>query len=71
MPDEDKEEKKKPGPAKILGDEHKDHLKKYLDDNPSAIVNQAVDSLTQQFEGLKIKKSAVYEFITKECNITL
>ncbi|KAG0186912.1 hypothetical protein DFQ28_007157, partial [Apophysomyces sp. BC1034] len=49
-------EKKKPGPKKTLGEEHKNHLKQFIDDNPSAVLNQAMDSLTQQFDGLKIKK---------------
>ncbi|KAG0166060.1 hypothetical protein DFQ30_007644 [Apophysomyces sp. BC1015] len=64
------EAKKKPGPKKTLGEEHKAHLMQYIDDNPSTVLNQAMESLTQQFEGLKIKKTAVYDFVTKECNIS-
>lgn len=62
--------KNKPGVKKILGDEHKTYLKKFIDDNPSAVLDQVVDGLTQQFEGLKIQKSAVHKFMTGECNIT-
>ncbi|KAG0185626.1 hypothetical protein DFQ28_009058, partial [Apophysomyces sp. BC1034] len=47
------EAKKKPGPKKTLGEEHKAHLMQYIDDNPSAVLNQAMESLTQQFEGMQ------------------
>ncbi|ORZ05227.1 hypothetical protein BCR42DRAFT_338151, partial [Absidia repens] len=64
------DEKKKPGPKKTLSEDHKNHLKQFINDNPSAVLDQAVDSLTQQFKDLKIKKPAVHEFMTKECNLT-
>lgn len=69
--EEPENNKKKPGPKPRLGDEHKRHLIEFIDDNPSAIINQAVDSLTKQFEGLVIKKTVVHEFMKNECNLSL
>jgi hypothetical protein len=47
-----------------------EHLKKIIDDNSSAVLDQAMNSLTQQFQDLKIKKIAVYNFMIKVCSIT-
>lgn len=60
------EGKKKPGRKALLGDEDKQRLIEFLDDNLSAVIDQAMDSLTSQLEGLKIKKTAVHNFMTKE-----
>ncbi|ORZ18087.1 hypothetical protein BCR42DRAFT_490731 [Absidia repens] len=68
---ESENKKTKPGPKSRLGDEHKRHLIEFIDDNPSAIIDQAVDSLTKQFEGLVIKKTVVHEFMKNECNLSL
>ncbi|KAG1574860.1 hypothetical protein G6F48_013255 [Rhizopus delemar] len=61
---------KKVGRPSILNEEHKRHLVSFYDDNPSAIVDQAMDSLTSEFTGLKIGKTSVYNFMTRECNLT-
>jgi len=58
------------GRKPILQDEHKAHLIEFIDENPSAAVDQMVDSLTRSFEGLEIKKSAVHKFVVTECNIS-
>ncbi|ORZ13624.1 hypothetical protein BCR42DRAFT_67551 [Absidia repens] len=69
--EEPENNKTKPGPKSRLGDEHKRHLIEFIDDNPSAIIDQAVDSLTKQFEGLVIKKTVVHNFMKNECNYLL
>ncbi|ORZ06280.1 hypothetical protein BCR42DRAFT_496423 [Absidia repens] len=69
--EEPENNKTKLGPKSRLGDEHKRHLIEFIDDNPSAIIDQAVDSLTKQFEGLVIKKTVVHEFMKNECNLSL
>lgn len=38
--------------------------------SPSAVVDQAMTSLTSEFTGLKIGKTAVYNFMTSKCNLT-
>lgn len=43
----------------------------FFDENPSAVITNAVESLTAAFEGLDIKKSRVYEYIKNECNLSL
>jgi transposase len=58
------------GRPSILNEEHKRHLISFYDDNPSAVVDQAMDSLTSEFAGLRIGKTAVYNFMTSECNLT-
>lgn len=37
--------------------------------SPSAVVDQAMTSLTSKFAGLNIGKTAVYNFMTGECNL--
>lgn len=54
-----------------LQDVHKQHLIEFFDENPSAVINDAVESLTSLFEGLEIKKSRVHEFMKDECNLSL
>ncbi|KAI9476476.1 MAG: hypothetical protein EXX96DRAFT_620920 [Benjaminiella poitrasii] len=45
-------------------------LTKPRDKNPSTNVDQALDQLTANFEGLKIGKLAVYDFIRKDMGFT-
>ncbi|KAI9482995.1 MAG: hypothetical protein EXX96DRAFT_615993 [Benjaminiella poitrasii] len=52
--------------CKKLNEEHRDFLVALLDKNLSTNVNQALDQLTVNFEGLKIGKSEVYNFIRKD-----
>ncbi|KAG1041163.1 hypothetical protein G6F43_012153 [Rhizopus delemar] len=42
------EKKKKTGCHRILGDEHKQFLLNYIDDNPSAVVTEVVENLKQK-----------------------
>lgn len=43
----------------------------FFDQNLSAVITDAVESLTAAFEGLDIKKSRVLEFMKDECNLSL
>lgn len=54
----------------ILNEEHKKHIISFYDDNPFAVVDQAMDSLISVFAGLRIGKTVVYNFMTSECNMT-
>ncbi|KAI8380117.1 hypothetical protein BD560DRAFT_459208 [Blakeslea trispora] len=57
------EEKKKVGRPKILNEEHKRFLLQKYSKDPRATVNEAMESLTSQFEGPKIAKTAVHDFM--------
>lgn len=61
---------KERGIHKILNEEHKKFLINLFDDNPSTVIEQAVDSLTKQFEGLEIAKSTVHNFIKNGMGFT-
>lgn len=54
-----------------LNENHKMHLINFFDENPSAVIQEAVEDLTKSFEGLEIKKSRVAEFMKEECNLSL
>jgi hypothetical protein len=53
-----------------LNEEHKKFLINLFDDNPSTVIEQAVDNLTKQFEGLEIAKSTVHNFIKNDMGFT-
>ncbi|KAI7861277.1 hypothetical protein BDF14DRAFT_1739780 [Spinellus fusiger] len=63
--------KKKVGRHKILSDEHKVFLLQKYGDDPQATVQETMESLISQFEGLKVSKTTVYEFMTKDCALTM
>lgn len=58
-------------PASKLNDQHKAHLTNFFDENPSAIIQDAVKNLTKSFEGLEIMKNKVTEFMIEECNLSI
>lgn len=58
-------------PESKLNESHKEHLSVFFDENPSAIIQDAVENLKKSFEGLKISKSRVVEFMKKECNLSI
>ena len=58
-------------PQSKLNEQHKSHLIDFFDENPSAVIQDAVENLTKIFEGLDIKKSRVAEFMKKECNLSI
>ncbi|KAG0732807.1 hypothetical protein G6F60_013832 [Rhizopus arrhizus] len=47
------------------------HLINFFDENPSAVIQDAVENLTKSFEGLEIKKSRVAEFMKEDCNLSI
>ncbi|KAG1054711.1 hypothetical protein G6F43_003288 [Rhizopus delemar] len=57
-------------PPKLV-DEHQQFLIDLIDGNPSLVLDEIVTRLTEQFAGLNIKKSALHNFMTKKCKISL
>ena len=53
-----------------LDDRHKLHLLNFYDDYTQARVVYAMDSLTQKFSDLSVKKSTVRNFLKIECNLS-
>ncbi|KAG2206871.1 hypothetical protein INT47_007628 [Mucor saturninus] len=49
--------------------EHKQYLIDFIDENPTAVLNEALESLAQKFPGLNAKKTHIQEFMKNECNI--
>lgn len=47
--------------------DHEEYLEKTFGDNLSAILDQALEGLTCQFEGLKVSKATFHRFMTNEC----
>ena len=62
---------KKTGRPRILRDEHKQVIWEYIDENPSAVLEQVMERLLQKFQDLKASKSTVYNFVRTECNLSL
>ncbi|KAG1568890.1 hypothetical protein G6F50_006877 [Rhizopus delemar] len=54
-----------------LNENHKMHLLNFFDENPSAVIQAAVEDLTKSFEDLEIEKIRVAEFMKEECNLIL
>lgn len=57
-------------PPKLV-EEHQQFLINLIDGNPSLVLDEIVTRLTEQFAGLNIKKSALHNFMTKKCKISL
>ncbi|CEG71196.1 hypothetical protein RMATCC62417_06967 [Rhizopus microsporus] len=53
---------KKTGRSRILHEEYKQVILEYIDENPSAVLEQVMEQLLQKFQGLKVSKSTVYNF---------
>lgn len=58
-------------PVSKLNEEHKTFIQNFFDENKTAVIQDAVESLTKNFEGLEIKKSRVAEFMKEDCNLTI
>ncbi|KAG1054515.1 hypothetical protein G6F43_003481 [Rhizopus delemar] len=58
-------------PMSQLDDRHKDHLVRSFDKNKRATIEDTVNSLTQSFAGIQIKKTKVSEFMKDECNLSI
>lgn len=63
--------KTKSGRRRILGEEHKQFILNYIDENPSAVVNRVTESLKQNFERFNISCSTVYNLMTNRCNLSI
>ncbi|KAG1192746.1 hypothetical protein G6F70_009170 [Rhizopus microsporus] len=48
--------------SRILHGEHKQVILEYIDENPSAVLEQVMERLLQKFQDLKVSKSTVYNF---------
>lgn len=59
------------GRSAILNEEHQKYLVEMIDENPSLVLDQMMDSLTSQFEDLKVSKTTLYDFIKKKCKISV
>jgi transposase len=58
------------GRKKLLTADHKRHLEETFGENSSTTIDQAMDSLTNNFEGLKISKQTVRNFMVDECALS-
>ena len=66
------EKKEKSGRRRTLGEEHKQFLLKYIDENLSTtVVTEVAESLAQNFVDLNVSRSTVYNFMTTECNLSI
>lgn len=50
-----------------LGNNQKDHLFKYLKENPEAQLDEMMDSLSDAFDTFKLSKSSLRQFVHDEC----
>ncbi|KAI8097902.1 uncharacterized protein B0P05DRAFT_447952, partial [Gilbertella persicaria] len=57
-------------PKPQLDERHKVHLLEFYDNWPQARVLDAMESLTQKFSDLTVKKSTVHNFLKDECNLS-
>ncbi|CEG71935.1 hypothetical protein RMATCC62417_07578 [Rhizopus microsporus] len=65
------EGKVKAGRPATLNDKHQAFLEREYKGFPSATLDQAIESLINEFTDLKVSKSAVHRFITEKCALTL
>jgi transposase len=59
------------GRPPILGLEHKEFLTNLIDEKPSLVLDEMMENLMNQFSNLQIKKTALYNFVTEKCSISL
>ncbi|KAG1459641.1 hypothetical protein G6F46_004097 [Rhizopus delemar] len=60
-----------PGRPPKLVEEHQKFLVDLIDEKPSLVLDEMMANLTDQFANLDIKKSALHDFMTKKCKISL
>lgn len=56
------------GNTKKLEDEHKDFLVELYGKDRGATIDDAIDTLSAKFEGVKIGKTAVHNFVKDDMN---
>ncbi|CEP08441.1 hypothetical protein, partial, partial [Parasitella parasitica] len=54
-----------------LSNEHRDYLVQIIDEKPSIVLDEMMEKLTSEFEGLNIARSNLHKFITTSCRISL
>ncbi|GAA5815419.1 hypothetical protein MFLAVUS_008927 [Mucor flavus] len=54
----------------LLNEDHKKHLEETFGENASTTIDQAMDSLTTHFEGLKVSQKTVRDFMVDECALS-
>lgn len=59
------------GRPPTLREEHEQFLKELIDGKPSLVLEEMMDNLTNKFEDLSISKTALYNFVTERCRISL
>lgn len=59
------------GRTAILNENNQKHLIELIDDNPFLVLDQMSESLTSQFEGFQVPKTALYDFMKKKCRISV
>jgi hypothetical protein len=59
------------GPQPILSENHTSHVIKYIEDNPTAVIDDVLSSLCATFENLELTKSTVHNHIKEKCGFTL
>ncbi|CAO3699281.1 unnamed protein product [Rhizopus stolonifer] len=52
-------------------EEHREFLVELIDKKPALFLDQVMDALTSQFMRLKVSKTALYDFMTDKCRISL
>ncbi|KAL1929243.1 hypothetical protein VTP01DRAFT_2302 [Rhizomucor pusillus] len=65
------EKRKKNDRLRIPGEEHKKVILEYVDQTPLVVLEQLMERLLQNFKGLKVSKSTVYDFVRTQCNLSL
>ena len=65
------EDEIKTGRLVTLNDKHQAFLEREYKYLPSATLDQAMESLANEFKDLKVSKSAVHRFMTEKCALTL
>ncbi|KAG0176235.1 hypothetical protein DFQ29_006394, partial [Apophysomyces sp. BC1021] len=67
----EKEKALKRGPKPKLTAAHSQHMIKYVDENPTSILEDVKKDLCDAFEGLTISTAAVHKHLVGKCRITL
>lgn len=55
----------------ILDDDYKEFIVDLVDDQPSLVLDQMMEGLAASFINLEFSKAALYNFVTKNCKISL
>ncbi|CAO3632584.1 unnamed protein product [Mucor hiemalis] len=64
-------EKDEAGRPVKLQQEHKEYLLSIVDEKPDLVMEEMIEQLNSQFIDLSFEKSALREFLTEKCQITL